>query len=155
MKKIYILLAAFVLLFAGCKKDSNEGSNSISTWTINGKSYSAEKTLYSVADYALVAADNEDFTKATNAIILEFEEKPTSSGAYTVIESTKDGPFEGEVFIAIAADGKTYYETIGQSGDYASISILSGGKLKVTFKNVSFTDESNNKVKASGTIIEE
>lgn len=155
MKKFYIILAAFTLIFAGCKKDSNEESNSKSTWTINGKSYSAAKTLYSVADYALVAGDNEDFTKAANAIILEFEEKPTSSGAYTVIESTKDGPFQGEIFLAIIVDGKTYYETIGQNGDYASISILTGGKLKVKFNNVTFTDESNNKVKASGTIIEE
>jgi hypothetical protein len=154
MKKFYILLAIVTLLMSGCKKDSDEGSSN-STWTINGKSYSAAKTLYSVADYALLATDNVDFTKATNAILLSFEEKPTSSGAYTVLEWTKYGPSEGEIYIEIVADGKSYYETAGQSGDYASISVLSGGKLKVTFNNVTFIDDNNNKVKATGTIVEQ
>lgn len=154
MKKFYILLAAFTLLFVGCKKDSDEDSSS-STWTINGKNYTAAKTLYSVADYALLAADNEDFTKATNGIMLNFLEKPTQSGAYAVVPYYRLGGTGGDINIEIFEDGKNHYVTSTQNGDYATISILSGGKLKVTFKNVTFTDESKNQVKASGTIIEE
>lgn len=51
--------------------------------------------------------------------------------------------------------GKNDYKTVGKNGDYANVTILSGGKLKVAFTNVMFTDESDNKVKVSRTIIEE
>lgn len=150
MKKLYILLVAFSMLFAGCKKDSDEGSSN-STWTINGKTYTAAKTIYSVADDALGAAASDE----KNAIILYFEEKPTESGAYTVVPYYRLGATGGDIHIEIFEDGKNQYFTSTQNGDYATISILSGGRLKVTFKNVTFVDESNNQVKASGTIIEE
>lgn len=148
MKNFCILLVAFTLLMAGCKKDSNE-DDTTSSWTINGKSYTASKTLYSVADQALVAIDDEDITKAKNGIMLSFDEKPISSGAYTI----KHGEaFPGEISIEIVIDEN--YEYAGQNG-YASISILSGGRLKVTFSNITFVDDNDNKVKASGTIVEQ
>lgn len=154
MRIFYIFLLAFTLLMAGCKKDSDEDSTT-SSWTINGKSYTALKTLYSVADDALVAIDNEDLTKAKTGVMLSFEEKPGSSGAYQVIQWEKDGPMTGEIYIEIVIDGINYYESSGQNGDYASVSILSSGRLKVTFSNITFIDDNDNKVKASGTIVEQ
>lgn len=154
MKNFYIILVSFTLLIAGCKKDSEEGSSK-STWTINGKSYTPLKTLYSVADDALVAIDNEDLTKTKTGIILSFEEKPTTSGAYQIIQWKKDGPRAGEIYIEIVIDGINYYESSGQNGDYASVSILSSGRIKVTFSNITVVDENDNMVKASGTIVEQ
>ena len=155
MKNSYILLLALTLFFVSCDKDTEEG-NETSTFTINGQSYSPVKTFYRFTDEALIGINNEDINKATTGIYLGFEEKPTTSGSFEVAPWQKDGPFTGEIYLEITIDGNKFYESSGQSGDYASVSILSGGRLKVTFNNVTFTDDNHiNKFKASGIIVEQ
>lgn len=154
MKNSHILLLILTLFFVSCEKDSEEDESS--TFTINGQSYSPIKTFYRFTDDALIAINNEDINKANTGIYLEFEEKPTTSGSFEVVQWQKDGPFTGEIYLEITIDGNKFYESTGQSGDYASVSILSGGRLKVTFNNVTFTDDNHiNKFKASGTIVEQ
>lgn len=158
MKNFYFLLLVFTALLTGCEKDSEEDfSNSF--WTINGKSYTALKTVYSVPDDALMALDNENEYDSENTMTIYFEEKPTSSGSYDIINWQTDGaPFNGEIDMEISvktASGYTTYYSPGYDFEYKAMLTLSKGKIKVVFKDVEFHDQLNNKVKVSGTIIEQ
>jgi hypothetical protein len=149
-------LVAFTLLMVGCEKNSDlDQDNQISTWTINGKSYTALKTIYSVSDKALMAFDNENMSKAKNSIELIFNERPTSSGAYTLLQFPDRGPGRGQILVEILIDGTSYFQYLGEGSDEAYVSILSNGRLKVTFENITLIDDKKNKVKASVTIIEQ
>jgi len=158
MRNSYILLVTLILLMASCKKNSDEDSLN-STWTINGKSYSAVKTIYSVADDALTASDNNDIDKAENSVTLYFQEKPISNGTYDIINWGIDGaPYKGEVDMEISIKSSTGYTTYYSPGydfGYKATVSLKNNKLNIVFNDITFHDDLNNKVNASGIIIEQ
>ena len=158
MRISYVLIATLILLLASCKKNSDVG-NLKSNWTIKGKSYSAVKTIYSVADDALIASDNDNIDNAENSVTLYFSEKPISSGSYDIINWAIDGaPYNGEIDMEISVKSSTgittYYSPEYGFGYKATLS-LDNNKLKIVFNNIKFHDDLNNEVTASGIIIEQ
>ena len=158
MRNSHILLVTLILLMVSCKKDSEESSSN-STWTINGKNYSAVKTIYSVADDALTASDNDNIDNAENSVTLYFKEKPISTGNYDIINWGIDGsPYKGEVDMEInikSSTGITTYYSPGYDFGYKATVSMGNNKLKIVFNNIVFHDDLNHEVIASGIIIEQ
>lgn len=156
MKNFYILLVSFTLLLAaGCKKDSDENSSS-STWTISSKTYIGMKTYFDVSDDRLLSIDNTDLTKAKNSTWVNFTSRPTAKGVYRVISEGKDFPIdEGTIVIGVYVDGISYW-SYSPIGDNATVSILSAGRIKISFNNILCKDESGKySVTITGTIVEQ
>ncbi|RYU89342.1 hypothetical protein EWM62_13505 [Mucilaginibacter terrigena] len=138
MKKILFIMAAAMLVFAGCKKDKTEKTGGNNTWTLAGTTYKVAYTNKSATSGArpstlVIFADAGFNDPKVNTFNLSFATPPTASGTFQLMGGA-GGDITGNQFELFAGgDGKAY-AYLGTAIDVAVE--VTGGKIKVTIPEI-------------------
>ena len=153
------ILVAFILIISlcilnGCKKSTNNSSESKSQWTILGHTYIADSTYFDNTNIDLAAADS-----AQDVASVSFNVKPSKSGKYTVVNAFNVGSPQDldSSQCAVNVDFATpiFYYSTGTTG---TVSVtISAGKLNIVFTDVSLKNAFNDSdsTYASGSLHEQ
>jgi hypothetical protein len=131
-----LLVSAFFIF--GCKKSSSVTPTGKSQWSYKGKTYTADTTYIDTTIHFIYAQDT-----AGNYVFLDFNKLPPPSGSYTVINiqsitySDELTSTQCVLEVGVGQDITTAYGSSGSSGTATVTN--SGGKLHVSFSNVSAT----------------
>ena len=142
-------IAMALLVFVSCSK-KNANSNS-TTWTFNGKTYSASTAVYDTADvYGLLDAQD---AAGNNGITIGFNSNPTVNGTYIVTKGVL-GPGYPANNCALHVFGNSSgdYISTGKPGEVVNVTI-SNGKIHASFSNITIADGSDTTT-VSGTVIQ-
>ena len=136
----------FVLMSCG-KKNSNPN---VSTWTINGQTYTATIVGYDSSGNlgALVASD-----AAGNSIGVSFSVRPSFNETYSVLSSIYGlGYSASTCTVSLNVNNSATYLATGKTGDVV-IERIDNGKLHLTFSNIS-VQNGKDTTTVSGTIVQ-
>jgi|GEM_PF-4399759 len=130
----FLLMATFALTFTSCKKDEEEDNNNTNletnSWKIGSTLYKTNAFLgpsFSGSDLSALSPD------PVGTLIIQFKEKPTASGTYTVKAAGSDLG-DKDVIVSAAAGSETtgkLYLSTGKSGNTVQITVTDS---KVTAK---------------------
>jgi hypothetical protein len=148
-KPILLSIAVALLVFVSCSK-KNVNSNS-STWTFNGKTYSASTAGYDSADvYGLLDAQDPS---GDNGITIGFNSLPTVNGPYIVTRGVLGPGYPANnCALHVFGNSSGNYISIGKPGDVVNVTI-SNGKIHASFSNITIENGSDTTT-VSGTIIQ-
>jgi hypothetical protein len=148
-KPMLLSIAVALLVFVSCSK-KNVNANS-TTWTFNGKTYSASTADYDTADvYGLLNAQDPG---GNNAITIGFNSNPTVNGAYVVTRGVLGPGYPANnCALHVFANSTGDYISIGKPGDVVNVTI-SNGKIHASFSDITIENGSDTTT-VSGTIIQ-
>jgi hypothetical protein len=132
MKKNLILCSCLALLFAACKKDHDDSSNSANTWTFKGNTYKAATVVYVDAGGQANLSAGATGATATSAdgLAFLFNTPPTTSGQM-LITDTGDPNTIMVSTSNLTGSLSTFYLN-GETNVQANVTV-SGGKVSVSF----------------------
>ena len=136
--KIHFLLVTIVgsaFIFFGCKKDNNQSTLPLSSWTINGVTDSSS---------TVSAANNTNFVCLTNdqekSISVNFFSKIVNSYTYKVTDVLNDGT---ECTISVNVGDSLIYTSTGFSSDSLHEN-FSNNIITLTFNNITVHSKVDN-----------
>jgi hypothetical protein len=149
MHKPFLLSIAIALsMFVYCSK-KNADSNS-TTWTFNGKTYTASTAGYDSAGLSGLL-DAQD--AAGNGISIGFNSHPRVNGTYILSKNGLGSGFPANnCSLSVFGNNSPNYISTGKPGDVVNVTI-SNGKLHATFSNITI-ENGTDTTTVSGTIIQ-
>jgi len=154
MKNLFLLalIAITFITFYGCSKSSSSSGATTATssqWTLKGTTYNGLATSYNTSSGLgiLTSAD-----AAGNSITVTFYSHPATNGTYTVSDAANSNDCSINVQ-TYANNASVIYSSTSKAGDNVNL-IISGGKLKATFTNVTVSNGTTTTT-TSGTVIQQ